>query len=70
MGCFVIVNWWNCVLELYFQLWKYYGIFIGGMNFGVFDGCLIGEELARGCAGMWAALSVTGVAVSWLSASK
>ena len=39
-------------------------IFIGGMNFGVFDGCLLVEELARGCAGICAAISVTNVAVS------
>lgn len=39
-------------------------IFVGGMNFGVFDGCLIFEELARGCSGIGATMGVTNVAVS------
>lgn len=37
----------------------------GGIgNFGVFDECLIGEELAFGCSGIATAAGATGLGVS------
>lgn len=33
----------------------------GGMGFGVFDGCLIAEELAYGCSGMMTAIEGSGL---------
>lgn len=37
---------------------------IGGMGFGVFDGCLIAEELAYGCTGIMTAIEASGLGVS------
>lgn len=36
----------------------------GGLDMGVFDGCLIGEELAYGCTGIKTALEASGLGVS------
>lgn len=38
--------------------------FLGGPNLGVFDGCLITEELSWGCTGMSTALVSTALGVS------
>lgn len=38
----------------------------GGLEQGVFDGCLIEEELAYGCTGISTAVSGTGLGVSFV----
>lgn len=36
----------------------------GGLGLGVFDGCLIAEELAYGCTGIMTAMEGSGLGVS------
>lgn len=36
----------------------------GGMNMGVFEGCLVAEELAYGCTGIMTAMEASGLGVS------
>jgi len=36
----------------------------GGVEMGVFEGCLIGEELAYGCSGIQTAIESTSLGVS------
>jgi hypothetical protein len=40
------------------------------MDMGVFDGCLIAEELAYGCTGIKTAMEASGLGVSYICASK
>lgn len=37
--------------------------FTGGLGLGVFDGCVIAEELAYGCTGIMTALEANGLGV-------
>jgi acyl-CoA dehydrogenase len=37
---------------------------VGGMDQGIFDGCLIAEELAYGCTGIKTAIEASGLGVS------
>lgn len=37
---------------------------LGGMDVGVFDGCLVAEELAFGCTGIMTAMEASGLGVS------
>lgn len=39
--------------------------FAGGLNIGVFEGCLVGEEFAFGCTGIATALEASGLGVSY-----
>lgn len=41
--------------------------FTGGLDMGVFDGCLVAEELAYGCTGIMTAMEASGLGVSGLS---
>lgn len=36
----------------------------GGMELGIFDGCLISEALAYGCSGIMTAVETSGLAVN------
>lgn len=40
--------------------------FTGGLNMGVFEGCLVAEELAYGCTGIMTAMEASGLGVSVL----
>lgn len=39
-------------------------MFAGGLDMGVFDGCLVAEELAYGCSGIMTAIEASGLGVS------
>lgn len=39
-------------------------ISLGGMNMGVFEGCMVAEELAYGCTGIMTAMEASGLGVS------
>lgn len=41
--------------------------FTGGLDMGVFEGCLVAEELAYGCTGIMTAMEASGLGVSGLS---
>lgn len=41
-------------------------IFAGGLDMGIFDGCLVAEELAFGCTGIMTAMEASGLGVSRL----
>lgn len=43
--------------------WRW-ALLAGGQGLGVFDGCLIAEELAYGCSGIMAAVTITNIGVS------
>lgn len=39
----------------------------GGLDMGVFDGCMIAEEFAYGCTGIMTAMEASGLGVSLIS---
>lgn len=50
-------------------MWNYLlskTIFVGGLNLGTFDTCLITEELAYGCTGVQTAIEANSLGVSVL----
>lgn len=40
-------------------------LILGGLDLGVFDGCMVAEELAYGCTGIMTALEGSGLGVSF-----
>lgn len=44
-----------------------YNHFTGGLDMGVFDGCMVAEELAFGCTGIMTAMEASGLGVSGAS---
>lgn len=42
-------------------------ILTGGLDLGVFDGCMVAEELAYGCTGIMTAMEASGLGVSCMS---
>lgn len=49
----------------YNGLWKHFDN-IGGLGLGIFDACIISEELAYGCTGVNSAIDGSYLGVSYL----